>query len=555
MEQRHPAPGAHLAQASRTVLPGEPFDPPEASAVPGPRTQPDAPEYGYEPQTYPGAAPHPQFEAPAGEIPVAFLAPPVQPQYEQPQYEQPQYEQPQYEQPQHQQPQYEQPQYGQPYAQPQFEAPQPQQQYAAPQYGQPYEPPQFGQPQQAAPMNPVPMTKTAPVADFPPPASFETPVAFQPTHPPHPGTYAPVEPIEAMLPPATYPAPAAYPAPEPQQPPQPPPALQAYAVPTFAPAEPAPMPGGYEPPAPTTFTPLPTYGVQLDPGFDSPQHFAAPAPAFPEAPAHVGPAGDMSAPAFPPPFPPPAPGFDPEPVHPLTPLSADDGNDGEGPAADGKRRAKRGPDRKLLALLALVVVAGGGYFGYTQLNKSSDSTDTPTSVPTAAAPSVRPTQAPASAGGTGTAATGQYGFPKQLSGYTQQTSAAATRQAQQLKAFAAQQLPAIGKTAQVSVYASGTPGVVATTYRPAAANLASAYSTLLANVRKPAAGNRVGAFTAVAPGAAGGSMTCGGQSGASPIAYCVFRGTSAVGMVYMTGTPKPAMVEIITREMRAYAEH
>ena len=525
MEQRHPTPGAHLAQASRTVLPGEPFDPPEASAVPGPRTQPDAPEYGYEPQTYPGAAPPPQFEAPVGEIPVAFMAPPVQPQYAPSPYEQSGYGNPQYQQPQYQQPQYE---------QPQFEAPQALEQYASPQYGQPYEPPQF-----------------------PPPASFETPVAFQATHAPLPGTYAPIEPLEAMLPPAAYPA--AYPA---SHAPEPPAAPAAFMAP---PTEPAP--GDYEPPAPATFTPLPTYGVQLDPGFDSLQRYAAPpaafqqAPAFPQTPAHVGPAGDMPAPAFPPPtaqpeatFAPPAPGLEPEPVHPLTALNADDGHDDNGSDA-GAKHAKRGPDRKLLALLAVVVIAGGGYFGYTQLNKSSDDTDTPTSVPTVTAPSTRPSQAPATGTPVTPATAGLYGFPKQLSGYSLQTSAAATRQAQQLKGFAAQQLPSIGKTAQVAVYASGTPGVVATTYRPAAANLASAYSTLLANVRKPAAGNRVGAFTAVAPGAAGGSMTCGGQSGASPIAYCVFRGASAVGMIYMIGTPKTAMVEILTREMRAYAEH
>src|SRR5690242_2931990 len=36
--------GAAVAQSARTVLPGEPFDPPAASAVPGPREVPAAPQ-------------------------------------------------------------------------------------------------------------------------------------------------------------------------------------------------------------------------------------------------------------------------------------------------------------------------------------------------------------------------------------------------------------------------------------------------------------------------------------------------------------------------------
>ena len=51
MEQQHPAAGHYLAQAARTVLPGEPFEPPVANSVPTPRSHPETePQPGIPPK-------------------------------------------------------------------------------------------------------------------------------------------------------------------------------------------------------------------------------------------------------------------------------------------------------------------------------------------------------------------------------------------------------------------------------------------------------------------------------------------------------------------------
>ena len=50
-------------------------------------------------------------------------------------------------------------------------------------------------------------------------------------------------------------------------------------------------------------------------------------------------------------------------------------------------------------------------------------------------------------------------------------------------------------------------------------------------------------------------MTCGGQRGASPIGYCVWKGTRTVGELYVTGNAATSIPQILTRELRAYAEH
>jgi hypothetical protein len=453
-QQYHPAPGASLAQAARTVLPGEPFDPPAASQVPGPRSLP-AGETGAYGSAQPDAQ---QYEAPEGEIPVSFVAP-----------------------------------------------------------GTPLEPSAYGMPQAAPVFAPSP---TYEPPGYAPPAAFQTPYSQEPA--------STIQPVEALLPPAA-PAPAAAPGPE----------------------------AGYEPPVPPSFTPLPALGVQLDHDFEALQQFVSP-----QGPqAYVGPAGDVppASPLIPAPMVPapsfPAPAAGAEPVGPAgtdapqSPMALDAEGDGAGHGADGAEDKasgkRRGPSRALVALLAVVVVAGGGYFGYTQLHKSSSSSDTSASSP---APAPKPAAPVAPT-------TVAYGYPSNVGGFPLQGGPAARMQAKQLKAFAAKQFPAFGATTSVASYSSGKPAIVAVTYHPARTKLASTYSPLLDNVRKPSKGNTVGAFKAVAPGAAGGKMTCGGQSGASPIAYCVFQGRSVTGMVYTTGSPKSALAEIVTREMRAYAEH
>ncbi len=50
-------------------------------------------------------------------------------------------------------------------------------------------------------------------------------------------------------------------------------------------------------------------------------------------------------------------------------------------------------------------------------------------------------------------------------------------------------------------------------------------------------------------------MKCGGQRGANPFAYCVFKGATNIGAFVVTGSPESGYAEIYTREMRAFAEH
>jgi hypothetical protein len=277
--------------------------------------------------------------------------------------------------------------------------------------------------------------------------------------------------------------------------------------------------------------------------------FAAPAPeafapaAYPPPPTETfgaapawQPAAQPEA-AFPPPVFAPA---DPSTLPPLPPVQDDEGFLAE----PGKRRSDRkGPDKRLLAVALVAVLAGGGYFGYTQMSKKSDNTSN------AAVPKVTRPVVPVTPAGTPTA------FPAHLAGFALQTGPAAQLQSSQLKAFAVKAYPTFGKTVSIASYSAGSPAIVAMTFNPGTAGLATTYSTVLANVRKPATGNVVGAFTAVAPGAAGGTMTCGGQRGASPISYCVWEGKTTVGLMYMTGSPKSQITEILTRELRAYAEH
>jgi hypothetical protein len=223
------------------------------------------------------------------------------------------------------------------------------------------------------------------------------------------------------------------------------------------------------------------------------------------------------------------------------------GEDAEGT----HRKSNRRPSTPILVLAAVVVLGGGGYFGYTQLSKSDSSSTTsdgPVVVPNAKTPANTTPVTP-----TGTVA---YAFPNHVAGFPLRTNVNAAALKRQITSFAKKSYPAFMGAPQIASFGSaGTASVVAYTFHPAASKLAGAYSTMVTGVQKPAAGNVVGAFTSVPPGAAGGSMTCGSQSGVSPISYCVWKGASTVGVVYVKGSTATPNTQALTRELRAYAEH
>jgi hypothetical protein len=318
---------------------------------------------------------------------------------------------------------------------------------------------------------------------------------------------------------------------------------QSYAPQSYAPQPYAPQPYAPQPYAPQAAPPAYAPAAAVPPAYTP--HDAAPQAFSPAAPA--GYAAPPAPPAWPAATQMPAPeGFAPAqhpdmysalPPLPFAPV--------EEPPSEGKRRRRtssgKSPDKRLLAVALVAVLAGGGYFGYTQLSKKSDTT-----TPAAAAPTtpVAPvlTVTP-------------YAFPTHVAGFALRTGSAAVLQNRQLRAFAIKAYPTFGKTVSIASYSAGTPAIVAMSFQPGAARLAPTYSTVLSNVRKPATGNVVGAFTAMPPGAAGGRMTCGRQRGASPISYCVWQGKTTVGLMYMTGSTNSQITEILTREIRAYAEH
>jgi hypothetical protein len=201
-----------------------------------------------------------------------------------------------------------------------------------------------------------------------------------------------------------------------------------------------------------------------------------------------------------------------------------------------------------------VILGGGGYFGYTQLSKSDSNTGTSAATPaTSVAPKTPTASTPAAVTPAGSAA---YSYPTKLAGFSVLSGSSASLLARQITAFDKGAYPAYMGTPMVASYGTGaTASVVASTFHPAASKLDAAYAAIVAGVRKPATGNTVGVFKSVPAGAAGGSMTCGAQTGASPISFCVWKGTSAVGVVYLKGQTDTPVNQALTRELRAYAEH
>jgi hypothetical protein len=431
--------------------------------------------------------------------------------------------------------------------------------------GEPFEAPAASQvpgPRDTPPPPPAPELTEAPAQwNFGPPQSeYPAPaeqVSYEPSYPAEPAY-----PVPPSYPPATYATAETLGAP-----PQYDsleqygafPAAEAYAAP--APAQEQEDSGPPSFPAPEFWAP--THAVDAPPAYPAPT--AAPWPAPPQQPVA------------------PPQAFQPAPAL----LAPHDGNflpaeETEGAHRKSKRKAKRDakaavavqppadfisppdvtstssdakprPNKALIALAAVVVLGGAGYFGYTQLSKSDDSSSPVVTKPVTPHSSVAPVT-PATPVTPSTAAK-PYAFPNSVAGYALRTSPSAAALLRQVATFSKSAYPAAMGTPSIASYGTATTAfVVAESFHPSAGRLSGGYTLLLNGARKPATGNVVGPFTSVPPGAAGGTMACGAQRGASPISYCIWKGTSTVGMVYMKGSTNIPATQAITRELRAFGE-
>jgi hypothetical protein len=358
-----------------------------------------------------------------------------------------------------------------------------------------------------------------------------------------------VLPGEPFDPPAASQVPAPRPA-EQGAPPAAPPAEWNY-QPMAAPAEAFGQPG-YETMPATTFEPQPVTGSEFESLHDFASippaaQFGAPAPAAeafapaaypppaPVAPAAWEPQAAQSAPAEQPDagFPPPV--FAPVPSAELPPLPPEQDNEGFLAEPD-KQRTRKGPDKRLLIGALVVVLGAGGYFGYTQLTKKSSTT--------ANAP-VAPVTVPVV----------HYDFPSNIAGLPLQSAASTAALRTSVLAEAKTWNAAAARTLSVASYSAGKPSIIAISFHPAPAQLASDYASLVRFTAAPSKGNVAVTPQIAVPGAAGGQMTCGGESGASPLSWCAWHGASTIGVLQISGSPKTEITQILTREMRAYAEH
>jgi hypothetical protein len=223
------------------------------------------------------------------------------------------------------------------------------------------------------------------------------------------------------------------------------------------------------------------------------------------------------------------------PLPPLPPppleddLSADSGH---------RRTGRRSIDKRLLAVIGVVVVAGGGYLAYSHFSKSSSSSS-------ASAPIV-PATAPAAP---------KYDFPANAAGFKLQPAASSAQERTAALAQLKQFSPVAATSMSFASYSAGHPEIIALTFRTPAATIATTYTKFVAFVAKPDKGNVAVRPHSAIPGAAGGTMVCGGQSGNNTQSWCVWHNKNTVGLTVIEGTPKTQINEIVTREMRAFAEH
>lgn len=233
-----------------------------------------------------------------------------------------------------------------------------------------------------------------------------------------------------------------------------------------------------------------------------------------------------------------APGQIPQQNAPLPPLPPPP-LEGDPTADSGRRRTgRRGIDKRLVAVIGVVVVAGGGYLAYSHFSKSSSNSS-------ASAPIV-PATVPAAP---------KYHFPANAAGFKLQPAASSAHERAaslaELKKFS----PVAATSMSFASYSAGHPEIIALTFRTPAATISTTYTKFVAFVAKPDKGNVAVRPHSAIPGAAGGAMICGGQSGNNTQSWCVWHNNNTVGLTVIEGTPKTQINEIVTREMRAFAEH
>ncbi len=438
MEQQYSEPGAAMAQAARTVLPGEPFEAPMSSQVPAPRED-EVPVHFLQPAGQPQemAAPAWNYDSAAPAAPAGYPAPDAAGQYV-------------------------------PAAMAGANAFETLQDYAS--------------------------LPTA--GEYPPPAAAQAvapvfaPAGYPQQQPQYPQQQVPQYPQQGQ-PVQQWPTAAAIPG-------------QAYG---------APYPGM---PADQQMAPAPMQTQTLPPLATAPlQEEKAKRKSFQFGSRNKAPKSPS------------------EPKAPKDPKAA---KVGIGAAASGKKA----PDKRLIAAGLVAVLGAGGYFGYTTFVKKSDSTTTPAATTPVVPAAVTP---PA------------YAFPTNLAGFTLQKTPAATKMAAAALASAKKISPQLAKTMTFASYSAGLPSIVSLSFHPVASQLAADYYALLKFTAAPSKGDVAYAAHSAVPGAAGGVVACGGEAGAHASSYCVWRGATTVGVMQVSGSPKSQITEILTRELRAYAEH
>lgn len=215
------------------------------------------------------------------------------------------------------------------------------------------------------------------------------------------------------------------------------------------------------------------------------------------------------------------------------------GDDSTEPSLDQFAAPARpaGP-RRAIALVGVVAVLGGaGYLGWSQLAADE----------VAVATGVTPPPAPAPA---------RYALPTGLGGLQQVSPETAKATTENYVALAAQSLPDLPAPLVVSGYTPRSGAAAAldvVVYRPGVQAEAT-LDALVGNLSRPAPGNASVVATTIPGGAVGGSMLCGAQRGASPVAWCAWQSSKGIGFLRASGTDNPNYAAAYTRELRAYSE-
>lgn len=218
------------------------------------------------------------------------------------------------------------------------------------------------------------------------------------------------------------------------------------------------------------------------------------------------------------------------------------GSPADGPLLSEDRPPRSGGPRRAVALLAgLAVLGTAGFLGYSQLSGSDTSGGT-AGAATSAPTTVRPKFTP----------------PANLSMFAQVSPAQATQLAANYKAIsstAQSDLPAPTLVTGYQPAGTTNPTVLVVQYAAAGADDDDRYQQLVGQLSRPAPGNSTVAARPIAPGAAGGEMLCGAQTGgAAPTAWCSWKSGKGYGFLRTSGTGDSSFAGTFVRELRAYAE-